>query len=141
MVHHLKNNITDPNNLVLIVGFQAENTLGRKLVDGETAVRIHGEIFPVKAEVAVVDAFSGHADRSDLMTFVSNIKGLKKTFIVHGEETQANTFAEILGDTHPGTYLRSLVERALNFLQKSFLKTWFYFEYEKHLTFECGCLK
>ena len=103
VVHHLKNNITDPNNLVLIVGFQAENTLGRKLVDGETAVRIHGEIFPVKAEVAVVDAFSGHADRSDLMTFVSNIKGLKKTFIVHGEETQANTFAEILGDTHPGT--------------------------------------
>jgi len=103
VVHHLKNNITDPNNLVLIVGFQAENTLGRKLVDGETAVRIHGEIYPVKAEVAVVDAFSGHADRSDLMTFISNIKGLKKTFIVHGEETQANTFARILGDTHPET--------------------------------------
>ena len=100
VVHHLKNNITDPNNLILIVGFQAENTLGRKLVDGDTAVRIHGEIFPVKAEIAVVDAFSGHADRSDLMTFVSNIKGLKKVFIVHGEETQANTFASILNETH-----------------------------------------
>lgn len=101
VVHHLKNNITDPNNLVLIVGFQAENTLGRKLVDGDKAVRIHGEIFPVKAEIVVVDAFSGHADRSDLMTFVSNIKDLKKAFIVHGEETQAETFSKILSETHP----------------------------------------
>ena len=71
------------------------------MVDGEKAVRIHGEIFPVKAEVVVVDAFSGHADRSDLMTFVSNIKGLKRAFIVHGEEKQAQTFSDILNETHP----------------------------------------
>jgi len=103
ILHHLKNNITNPNNLVLIVGYQAENTLGRKLLDGEPYVKIFGDMYPVHAEVEVIDAFSGHADRSDLLDFIGHIKGVKKTFIVHGEENQGLTFAEILRQNHPET--------------------------------------
>ncbi|MBT6142916.1 MBL fold metallo-hydrolase [bacterium] len=101
VVHHLKNNIEDPKNLILIVGYQAKHTLGRKIIEGEKSVKIHGEMFRVKAEVAVVDAFSAHSDRSDLMTFIANIKNLKKVFLVHGEESQAETLGDIITESHP----------------------------------------
>ena len=101
ILHHLKNNVSDPKNLILIVGYQAENTLGRKLVDGDKQVKILGEYHDVKAEVKVVDAFSGHADRSDLIDFVSHTKDIKEVFIVHGEENQGLTFKEILKDVTP----------------------------------------
>lgn len=101
VLHHLKNNIEDPANLILVVGYQAANTLGRKILDGEKNVKIFGESYRVRAEVAVVDAFSGHADRSDLLDFVSQIKGLKQTFLVHGEESQGLTFKDILGEIRP----------------------------------------
>lgn len=101
VLHHLKNNIEDPANLILVVGYQAENTLGRKILDGEKNVKIFGESYRVRAEVAVVDAFSGHADRSDLIDFVSHVKGLKQTFLVHGEESQGLTFKDILGEIRP----------------------------------------
>lgn len=101
VLHHLNNNLADPKNLVLIVGYQAQNTLGRKLVNGDKSVKIFGEMVDVKAEVAVVDAFSGHADRSDLIDFVSHVKGVKEVFVVHGEENQGLTFKEILKDLTP----------------------------------------
>lgn len=101
VLHHLKNNIEDPANLILVVGYQAENTLGRKILDGEKNVRIFGENYRVRAEVAVVDAFSGHADRSDLLDFVSHVKGLNKAFLVHGEENQGLTFKDILAEVRP----------------------------------------
>lgn len=101
VLHHLKNNIEDPANLILVVGYQAENTLGRKILDGEKDVKIFGESYRVRAEVAVVDAFSGHADRSDLIDFISEIKGLKQAFLVHGEESQGLTFKDILGEIRP----------------------------------------
>ena len=78
-----------------------KNTLGRKLVNGDKSVKIFGEMVDVKAEVAVVDAFSGHADRSDLIDFVSHVKGVKEVFVVHGEENQGLTFKEILKDLTP----------------------------------------
>ncbi len=100
VLHHLKNNITDPRNMVLIVGYQAENTLGRKLLNKDETVKIFGDTYPLNADVEVIDAFSGHADRTDLIDFVGHIDGLKKTFIVHGEENQGLTFAEILKQNH-----------------------------------------
>lgn len=103
IVHHLKNNIEDPRNLVLIVGYQAEHTLGRKLVNKEQQVKIFGEMKRVKARVEVLDAFSGHADRSDLIDFVSHVQDVKKIFLVHGEESQGLTFSQILGEIKPET--------------------------------------
>jgi metallo-beta-lactamase family protein len=101
VLHHLRNNIEDPRNLVLIVGYQAENTLGRKLIDNEKQVRIFGETKRVKARIAVLDAFSGHADRSDLIDFVTHIQDVKKIFLVHGEEDQGLTFSQILKEIKP----------------------------------------
>lgn len=92
ILHHLKNNIEDPKNVVLIVGYQASHTLGRKLVEGEKEVNIFGDAYKVKASVYVMDAFSGHADRSDLLDYIGRVDGLKKIFLVHGEETQLDSF-------------------------------------------------
>lgn len=65
--HHLANNIGDPRHTVLLVGFQAEHTLGRKLADGLKRVRIFGEKYTVRAQVERVDRFSAHADRNELL--------------------------------------------------------------------------
>jgi metallo-beta-lactamase family protein len=101
ILHHLRNNVEDPKNLVLIVGYQAENTLGRKLVDKEKQVKIFGEVKRVKAQVEVIDAFSGHADRSDLIDFVTHVQDVKKIYLVHGEEDQGLTFSQILREIKP----------------------------------------
>lgn len=96
ILHHLKNNIEDPRNTIMIVGFMAQNTLGRKIQDGNEMVNIFGDAYKVRAEVCKMDAFSGHADRSDLLGYISKIKGLKKIFLVHGEETQGQKFKSYL---------------------------------------------
>lgn len=86
VVHHLANRVDDPNNTVLIVGWQAENTLGRKLVDGEKRVRILGEDHQVRAQVEVLNGFSGHADRDELTAWVGAMKQRpRQVFLVHGE--------------------------------------------------------
>jgi len=92
--HHLKNNIEDPKNTVAIVGFMAENTLGRKLVDGDAAIKIFDQMYDVNAEVVILESFSAHADRDDLDDFIKGISGLKKIMLVHGEPTQSEAFAE-----------------------------------------------
>lgn len=96
ILHHLKNTIEDPRNAVLIVGYQAANTLGRKLVNGEKQVNIFGDPYKVKASVYVMDAFSAHADRSDLLDYVGKVKGLKKIFLVHGEDDALESFSGAL---------------------------------------------
>lgn len=95
ILHHLRNNIGDPKNTVLIVGYQAENTLGRKLAEQWEEVPIFGEKYKLNAEVVVFDEFSGHADQHDLLNWVAHGKW-KKIFVVHGESEAANTFADIL---------------------------------------------
>ncbi len=96
ILHHLKNNIEDPKNGVLIVGYMAQHTLGRKLVEKQKEVNIFGEPHQVRAEINVVDAFSAHADRSDLLDYILKVKNLKQTFLVHGEEEQANALRDAL---------------------------------------------
>lgn len=96
VLHHLRNNIEDERNLIMIVGYQAEHTLGRKILRGDPVVKIFGKEHRVRAKVAVLDAFSGHGDRSDLLDFVEHVAGLKKLFLVHGEEQQGLTFCNIL---------------------------------------------
>lgn len=97
ILHHLRNNIENPDTLVLIVGFQAAHTLGRRMIEGHEEIKIFGEPHPLRAEVQVMDAFSAHADRDELMTWVGGLADKpKRIFIVHGEETQALSFAETL---------------------------------------------
>jgi metallo-beta-lactamase family protein len=95
ILHHLANNIEDERNTVLIVGFQAVNTLGRRLEEGARQVRILGSSYSVRAEVASLHAFSAHADRKDLLEFVAQMdRKPAKTFVVHGEEKQSQALAE-----------------------------------------------
>lgn len=96
ILHHLKNNIEDPRNTILIVGYMAENTLGRKILEKHPVVKIFGEPYSLRASVFVMDAFSAHADRSDLLDYVAHIRELKKIFLVHGEEAQGLMLKGIL---------------------------------------------
>ncbi len=93
ILHHLKNNISNPKNTILVVGYMAKDTLGKRIVDKEPVVRIFGESYELKAEVSVINAFSGHADKNDLLDYVRASNGnLKKIFIVHGDPDQSEAF-------------------------------------------------
>ncbi|MFH1012441.1 MAG: MBL fold metallo-hydrolase [Candidatus Peregrinibacteria bacterium] len=92
--HHLKNNIEDPKNTVVIVGYMAEHTLGRKLVDGDPMIKIFDTMYKVRAEIVVLESFSAHADMNDLDDYIKKIKGLKKIMLVHGEPNQSGPMAE-----------------------------------------------
>jgi metallo-beta-lactamase family protein len=97
ILHHLHNRIDDPRTTVLVVGWQAENTLGRRLVEGEREVRIFGEMHPNRARVEVLNGFSGHADRDELLGWVGAMaKKPRRAFLVHGEEKSAFALAEAL---------------------------------------------
>ncbi len=98
ILHHLRNNIEDEKTTILIVGYQAEYTLGRKLVNGDKEVNIFGDAYRVRASVYIMDAFSGHADRSDLLDYIGRVQGLKKIFLVHGEHESLTAFSQALGE-------------------------------------------
>jgi metallo-beta-lactamase family protein len=98
ILHHLKNNVEDHRNTLLIVGYQAINTLGRKLVEKEKEVRILGKPYQVKLEVKIMNAYSAHADRSDLLDYVTKVKDLKKVILVHGEDQAAEDLKKALVD-------------------------------------------
>ncbi len=86
VLHHLKNSVEDPKNLVLITGFQAENTLGRAIVRRQPEVRIFGEPMRLRAEVDSIGELSGHADQRELLQWMEPVvPTLKKVFLVHGE--------------------------------------------------------
>ena len=95
ILHHLKAGIGDERHAIVLVGFQAVNTLGRRLRDGDTKVRIFGDWFERKAEVVDLDAFSAHADRNELLEYVARTRP-GKIFLVHGESDQREALAEAL---------------------------------------------
>jgi metallo-beta-lactamase family protein len=96
VLHHLKNNIENPKNCVLLMGYMAEHTLGRRLADGVTEVKIFGDIYKRRCEVKKLDGMSAHADRSDLLDFLRrhNPNKLKHIFLVHGELEPMTALAE-----------------------------------------------
>jgi metallo-beta-lactamase family protein len=99
ILHHLRNNIEDKRNTVLIVSWQAPNTLGRRLADREPRVRIYGEEFPVRAEVATIGGFSAHAGQDMLVDYARATQGsVQKIFLVHGEQQPAQALTEKLGE-------------------------------------------
>jgi metallo-beta-lactamase family protein len=102
VLHHLRHAIGDDANIVAIVGFQAEHTLGRKLVEGWDTVPIFGVPVPRRARVVRFNGLSAHGDREDLLTYLRAIKPLpRQVFIVHGEERQAFSLASAIQAEHP----------------------------------------
>jgi len=88
--HHLKHNIEKPAATILFVGHQGDGTLGRQIVDGAKRVRIHGQDFPVRAKIAQIYGFSGHADHDGLMRWISHFqRPPRRVFLTHGEEQVA----------------------------------------------------
>ena len=95
ILHHLKNNIEDPKNTILVVGYMAENTLGRKIAEKYPKVRIFGEEYSLKSEVVALHSFSAHADRNELLGYVEQAKrNLRGVFLVHGEEKESHALKE-----------------------------------------------
>lgn len=94
VLHHLRNGIEDPRNTILLTGFQAENTLGRKILERHSEVPVFGEPMRLRAEVAVLDELSGHADQRELIEWMRPLAPLlKSVFLVHGEPDQAEGLA------------------------------------------------
>jgi metallo-beta-lactamase family protein len=95
--HHLANNISRPECIVLFVGYQAIGTLGRQILDGAKTVRIHGRQYPVRARIDRIEGFSAHADRDELMKWLSKLSVHPKLiFITHGESNSAAQFSKFL---------------------------------------------
>jgi metallo-beta-lactamase family protein len=102
ILHHLKNNIENPNNTILFVGYCAENTLGWKLRNGFEKVNILGEEYHVRARVEILDSFSGHADHDEMLQWFDRVTGPKQhVFLVHGEQERAELLRADLAARHP----------------------------------------
>jgi metallo-beta-lactamase family protein len=97
--HHLIQNIARPESTILFVGYQAVGTLGRQILDGVKSVRIHGQQYPVHARIARIEGFSAHADKDDLMKWLSKLAVTPKhIFITHGENDAATQFSKFLSE-------------------------------------------
>ena len=113
ILHHLQNNIEDSRNMVLVVGYMACDTLGRRIVDKQKIVRIFGIEYELNAEVVVINAMSAHADKNELMKFISGCLPLKRIFLVHGEEEQAQALFDTLTQQGINAYIPSKDEEVL----------------------------
>ncbi|MGC6467273.1 MAG: MBL fold metallo-hydrolase RNA specificity domain-containing protein [Akkermansiaceae bacterium] len=103
ILHHLKNGIEDPKNTILFVGYCAENTLGYRIREGDEKVKIFGSEYKLRANVEIMDSFSGHADHSELLDYFGRIKGAKKkVWLVHGETGRSQALCEALKEIHDG---------------------------------------
>jgi metallo-beta-lactamase family protein len=94
--HHLKQNLWRHESSIVFVGFAANGTLARQIIDGAKEVRIFGETFPVRAAVHTINGFSAHADQAELLEWHGRLDGPEKTYLVHGEERAMTRFAEKL---------------------------------------------
>ncbi|GAA5144279.1 MBL fold metallo-hydrolase [Prosthecobacter algae] len=102
ILHHLRNNVGGAQNILLFVGYCAENTLGWKLRSGHKKVNILGDEFTVRAEIETLDSFSGHADHEELLAYFDRISGPKRrVFLVHGERERSEVLREALAARHP----------------------------------------
>ena len=99
VLHHLKHCLTDPDNIILICGFQAENTLGRRIVEKKNPLRVLGEEVELKARVEVINALSAHADRAGLQDWLSEVKdNVRHAFAIHGEPEKVSAMVDLMHD-------------------------------------------
>jgi len=100
ILHHLANGAAEPRNTILIVGFQAEHTLGRRIVERRPTLKVYGEEIPLRAHVEVLNGYSAHADRSELRRWLDVVRGARQQLpvhLVHGEPAAQQAMAESLG--------------------------------------------
>ena len=99
--HHIKHNIGNPNSTILFVGYQAEGTLGRRLLDGAEKIKLFGKEYEVRAQVVQMDGLSGHADKEGLLAWITGFeKKPQQVFVVHGDDETASAFADCLVQEH-----------------------------------------
>jgi len=97
ILHHLKNSIEGKRNVILFVGYQAENTLGRRIVEHRAPIRIFGDKYRLRAKVLSINALSAHADRNELLDYFHQMgPKVRRAFVVHGEMDEAGPFSEAL---------------------------------------------
>lgn len=113
ITRHFKHKIWNPNNAVIFVGYQAEGTLGREIVDGAEWINIYNEDIIVKASIHTINGFSAHADQDAILKWISKIKNLKKVFLIHGEKNTQEEFKEVLKkklkiDAHIVTFKKTI---------------------------------
>jgi len=105
ILHHVKNHGPKASTIVLFVGFQAEHTLGRRILEGDRMVKVFGERVDLRAEVRRINGYSAHADRGELLDWARAIReagDVRRTFLVHGEEEVALSFADELAPVMGG---------------------------------------
>ncbi len=101
ILHHEVRYIEDPNSTLLLVGFQAPGTLGRRFMEGEDRVKVFGDWHPVQADVRTIRSYSGHGDQAFLLEWAKHFsKTAERVFVVQGEEHASQTLAELLYTTH-----------------------------------------
>jgi metallo-beta-lactamase family protein len=99
VLHHLRTALPDARNTILFVGYQAAGTRGRRLVDGEPDVKIHGQIVPVRARIEQIDSMSAHADSSEILRWLSGFtRPPAMTYLVHGEPPAMEALAKTIDD-------------------------------------------
>lgn len=115
ILYHERDYLSDPKSTILFVGYQVKGSLGRRILDGEKQVRILGEEVPVRAKVVVIHGYSAHADQGQLLEWLSPMRqGLKKVFVVQGEEEQSTLLAQKIEDELAiSAHLPSLGERVV----------------------------
>ena len=100
ILHHLLNGAADPRNTILVVGFMAEGTLGRKIVEKQPVIRVYGEDVPLRARVEIINGYSAHADRTELRSWLDSVRAqspsLNGVWLVHGEPEAQDEFAATL---------------------------------------------
>ncbi|MBW7932725.1 MAG: MBL fold metallo-hydrolase [Gemmatimonadaceae bacterium] len=115
IVHHLQQGASDPRNTIMIVGFQAEHTLGRRIVERRDVIKTFGVEVPLRAQVSVLNGYSAHADRSELLRWVKAVRAksprLKDVFLVHGEPEAQEAFAQQLRTVGFRAHMPTLGER------------------------------
>lgn len=103
ILHHLKHGLGNARNIVLFVGYQAANTLGRRIVEHESPVRIFGESYEVQARIHTINALSAHADRQELMDYITGMgRPVRQAFVIHGELSQSETLARAIRESGAG---------------------------------------
>jgi metallo-beta-lactamase family protein len=118
IVHHLANGASDPKNTILIVGFQAEHTLGRRIVERQPTIKVFGDQVPLRASVVTINGYSAHGDRTDLRAWMHAVRdgGDRKprhVFLVHGEREAQDTFGAVLSSDGFAVTIPSRGDRAV----------------------------
>ena len=102
VIHHAINYLGDPNTQLVIVGYQAEGTLGREILDGASSVNIWGNWINIKAEILEIKTMSAHADQGQVLSWLKKIEGLEEIALIHGEELPRLVLSEKVHIELPG---------------------------------------